>query len=295
MRPIILSLFDHPMVSSIAERLSCDVGKITSKQFPDKETYLRLHDDFNNRDVIIFDSLENPNPKVLPLIFLEKIVRELGSNSVGLCAPYLSYMRQDKQFHPGEGNTSEYFAGLLSEYFDWLVTVDPHLHRHQNLSEIYTIANTVLHATSILSTWIKENIDKPVLIGPDSESEQWVAVIAKEVAAPYMILEKVRHGDYDVEVSIPEIAQYLTHTPVLVDDIISTAQTMLKTIKHLNVLKMQAPICIGVHGIFSADAYAQLQHAGVAKIVTSNSIEHVSNQIDLSKLLCDGIRQQLKQ
>lgn len=293
MKPIILSLFNHPIIKLVALNLELDIAQITYREFPDEEVYIRLHDVLQDRDVIILDSLDRANKKILPLLFTAKTAKELGARSVGLCATYLPYMRQDKQFNPGEGITSKYFAEILSQSFDWLITMDPHLHRRTNLSEIYSIRNDVLHAAPLISSWIKFNVSSPILIGPDGESEQWVAVIAKAAHAPYLILEKIRHGDNDVEVSLFDSQPYLNHTPVLVDDIISTAHTMLETIKQLKAAKMKPAVCIGVHAIFANNAYTSLQEAGVDRIVTCNSVPHESNQIDISEIICNGIQQLL--
>src|SRR3990167_11226387 len=272
MKPIIISLFDHPILPLVALHLNLDIGKVTCREFPDEEVYVRLHDELQDRDIIILDSLDRTNNKLLSILFSAKTAKELGARRVGLCATYLSYMRQDKQFNPGEGITSKYFAEILSENFDWLITIDPHLHRRHNLSEIYTIPSSVLHAAPLVSSWIKANIKNPVLIGPDSESEQWVAAIAEAAHAPYLILEKVRHGDNDVEVSSFNTQPYLNHTPVLVDDIISTAHTMLETIRQLKTANMKPAVCIGVHAIFANDAYQVLQETGVDRIVTCNTV-----------------------
>lgn len=198
-------------------------------------------------------------------------------------------MRQDKQFNPGEGVTSKYFAALLSHYFDWLITVDPHLHRLHSLSEIYSMPTVVLHAIDPIADWIKKHVEKPILIGPDQESKQWVANVAQKTNAPFIVLEKIRKGDRAVEVSLPQIEQYKNHTPVLIDDIISTARTMIETIKHLKNLHMPSPICIGVHAIFAGNAYEDLLKAGASKIVTCNTIKHPSNGIDLSELVAKSI------
>ena len=48
---------------------------------------------------------------------------------IGLVAPYLGYMRQDKRFQPGEAITSNVYAKHLSVSMDWMATIDPHLHR----------------------------------------------------------------------------------------------------------------------------------------------------------------------
>ena len=197
-------------------------------------------------------------------------------------------MRQDRRFHEGEAITSEYFGTLLSQFAETLVTIDPHLHRRSSLSEIYSISSKVMHAANHIADWIKNDVENPVLVGPDSESEQWVSEVAKNAGAPFMVLEKIRHGDKDVEVSVPNVENYKNHTPVLVDDIISSARTMIETVQHLNKAGMNPPICIGIHGVFGGNAYQELQKSGVADIVTCNTIPHPSNKIDISDLLVEG-------
>lgn len=295
MKPMIIGLFDdYPAVQAIAKTQGYDIGHVLLRDFPDGESYIKFQDDLNNRALILFTSLDRPNAKILPLILVAETAKALGARCVGLCAPYLAYMRQDKQFHPGEGVTSVYFANLLSQHLDWLVTVDPHLHRYHHLDEIYTIPNTVLHATQSISQWIAKEITKPLLIGPDRESEQWVAEVARIAHAPYLILEKNRHGDDDVDISLPIIGDYHDHTPVLVDDIISTAQTMIAVVKHLQQAKMKAAVCVGIHAVFSGSAYENLVNTGVSSIVTCNTIKHKSNRIDVSALLSEGITKFVK-
>ena len=109
---------------------------------------------------------------------------------VGLVAPYLAYMRQDRRFKPGEAVTSREVAQLLSGAFDWLVTVDPHLHRYTSLAEIYRIPTHVTHAAPLISQWIKANVPRALVIGPDSESEQWVSAVASEAGAPFTVLRE---------------------------------------------------------------------------------------------------------
>ena len=229
-------------------------------------------------------TLHQPDEKLLPLYFLSQTAKSLGAKCTCLVAPYLAYMRQDKVFKPGEGVTSDYFGKLISGFADSLITVDPHLHRRSSLSEVYNIPSEVVHAANAISRWVKENVENPVLVGPDSESEQWVSEVATAAGAPFIVLEKTRHGDRDVDVSVPQVEEFKRHTPVLVDDIISTARTMIETVGHLKNAGMKAPVCIGVHAVFAGSAYQDLINAG-AEVVTCNTIPHESNKIDLSSIL----------
>jgi ribose-phosphate pyrophosphokinase len=262
--------------------ISCEVGQMEMRHFPDGETYVRLQSPVHGRDVIFVCTLDRPDEKIMPLYLAVRTARELGARRVGLVAPYLAYMRQDARFKEGEGITSAHFASFISDFCDWLVTVDPHLHRHHKLNEIYSIPTKVVHAAPAIGDWIAEHIDRPVIVGPDAESEQWAAKVAKAVRCPYVVLEKTRKGDREVEVSAPDASNWQGGTPVLVDDITSTGQTMIAAVRRLKEAGLPPPTCISVHPIFAGRAVEDLRAEGVATIVSCNTIAHESNQIDLS-------------
>lgn len=276
---------NEDLTEILIQKEKAEKGIVEIRSFPDGETYVRIVSDVKDKKVFLVCTLHLPDSKLLPLYFLAKTAKEFGAKSICLIAPYLAYMRQDKAFNTGESVTSTYFANFISGFVDTLITIDPHLHRRSSLSEIYSIPTTVSHAASHISAWIKHTIEKPILIGPDGESEQWVAEVAKNANAPYIILNKIRHGDRDVEVSIPNVDEYKEHIPILVDDIISTGRTMIETIKHLKNAGMKPPICIGVHAVFAKNAYHEIKKSGAKEIITCNTIPHESNKIDISDLL----------
>jgi len=286
MKKIIFTLPGNELLAnSIRTKINAVAGEFITRQFPDGESYVRVLANVSKREVIIICTLHQPNDKIFPLFFLSKTLKDLGATKITLVAPYLAYMRQDKKFNSGESVTSEYFAKFISSFADELITIDPHLHRRHSMSEIYSIPCKVLHASGLISNYIKEKIKNPLLIGPDSESEQWVSEVAKDANAPFIILQKERSGDTDVKVTIPQVENYKDYTPVLVDDIISTAHTMMETVGHLKKAGMKAPVCIGVHAVFAGNAFEELKNSGIDRIVTCNTIQHVSNGIDISDLL----------
>jgi ribose-phosphate pyrophosphokinase len=103
-------------------------------------------------------------------------------------------------------------------------------------------------------------------------------------------LSKTRRGDREVEISVPHLEQWLNHTPVLVDDIISSGHTMLETIVHLERFGLPKVVCIGVHGIFAEGADMELIDKS-ARLVTCNTISHPSNAINIGGLLATSIRE----
>jgi ribose-phosphate pyrophosphokinase len=103
-------------------------------------------------------------------------------------------------------------------------------------------------------------------------------------------LQKVRRGDHQVEVSLPDIDKLRGKTPVLVDDIISTARTMIAATKHVVSAGLSRPLCVGVHAVFASSAYEDLLGSGAERVITCNTIPHPTNSIDVYQDLADGIR-----
>ena len=291
MKPLVVSLpGNEHLAFSLADRLDAETGQLALRRFPDGETYVRIETPVAGRVVILACTLHRPDDKLIPLLFLAATARDLGAATVGLAAPYLAYMRQDRRFQEGEGVTSAYFARIISAAVDWIVTVDPHLHRRSSLADVYSIGTDVVHAAPHISEWIRANVSRPLLVGPDEESGQWVRAVAEGADAPSVVLEKVRRGDRDVVVSVPDVARWQDHTPVLVDDIISTARTMIATVGHLTRAGLRPPVCVGVHAVFAEGAYEELTAAGAARVVTCNTIPHPSNTIDLCGALAAGVQ-----
>jgi ribose-phosphate pyrophosphokinase len=289
MTPLLIPM---PGNSALADELSssfpCQILSPQLHRFPDDEVRVTMLGDFSGRDVHVLCSLERPDDKILPIVFIAELARELGARRVGLIAPYLAYMRQDIRFNPGEAISSRPFARLLSRNFDWLITVDPHLHRYKSLCEIYSIRTHVVHAAPALARWISANVPTPILIGPDGESAQWVSEVAGDCTAPYTVMRKVRHGDRTVDVEFADTAKLSGRTPVLVDDIISSGQTMLSAIRALERQSTSAPVCLGVHGVFAGTAYDELVRSG-ARVLSTNTIGHPSNAVSLGSELATAL------
>lgn len=274
------------LAAALAGGTGAEQGILEYRKFPDLESYLRFHGDVARRNTVLACSLHDPDSKTLPLLLAAAALRDLGAASVGLVAPYLAYMRQDRRFKDGEAVTSLAFARLLSGAFDWIATIDPHLHRYVSMAEIYSVPVLVGHATPVLVDYLRQRSGKVFLVGPDEESDQWVSSVAKAAEAPYVTLRKTRRGDNDVSVDFPELAQFRGLAPVLIDDIISSGHTMQVAVEKLVALGFGQPVCLAAHGILAADAMERLKAAG-AVIVTTNTIPGPTAALDVNPLLAE--------
>lgn len=278
------------LANALAAHLRSEIVPLEFRHFPDGEIYLRVEGRVTGKVAILACGLDRPNDKVVGIYLLASTLRDLGAKRILLAAPYLGYMRQDRSFREGEGVSARYFSRLLSSFVDGLVTVDPHLHRIHDLGQVYSIPSRVVAAAPAMSAWIGENVEAPVLIGPDSESEQWVSQVASGAKCPFVVLEKMRRGDHEVEVSLPDINKLRGKTPVLVDDIISTARTMIAATEHVVSAGLSRPLCVGVHAIFAGSAYEDLLGSGAARVITCNTVPHPTNGIDVYQGLAEGVR-----
>ena len=294
MTAVVLALPENDRLANrIGAVLDLDVSDVVVHRFPDGEVRVRLKRSVAGKAVVLVATLDRSDQKILPLLFTVATARDLGAASVGLVSPYLAYMRQDRPFEAREGVSARHFAQLLSGAVDWLVTVDPHLHRTGKLEDLYTIPTHAAASAPLLAEWLAMHVERPLVIGPDAESAQWVQSVASRIKAPHVVLTKRRSGDATVAITLPDLSGCVGHQPVLVDDIIASGATMIEATGLLRRGGWPAPICLGIHAVFAGNAYALLQEAGAAKIVTCNTITHPSNAIEVSGLVAAAVDQSL--
>jgi ribose-phosphate pyrophosphokinase len=257
-------------------------------RFPDGESRVRLPVDLPAH-VVLCRSLNQPNDKLVELMLAARTARELGARTLTLAAPYLCYMRQDMAFTPGEAISQSIVGEWLGWLFDRVVTVDPHLHRTHALEDVLPGADAVaLSAAPAMSEYLRHLPDSPLLVGPDDEARQWVQQIAELSGVEFAVASKQRSGDRDVDVKLPDF-ECRGRTVVLVDDIISTGETMAAAARHAKADGASEIHCLVTHALFCGEALKLLHSAGVASIVSTDSIAHESNRIHLAPVLADAI------
>ena len=206
----------------LADAAGIDYAEISVHHFPDGESLVRLPPELP-RQVVLCGSLDRPNEKLIELELAAAAALQLGARHLTLVAPYLCYMRQDKAFHPGEAVSQRIIGDLLARRFDTLITVDPHLHRTTTLQQAAPVRRAVaLSAAAPMADRLLGRGDRPLLIGPDEESAQWVSAIAQPAGLDYGVARKRRLGDRDVRIELPDL-DVSGRNVVLVDDVASGA------------------------------------------------------------------------
>ncbi len=265
-------------------------GELELHRFPDGESLLRLLTPPRG-NVALLCSLHRPDAKLFPLLAAAATARELGATRLGLVAPYLGYMRQDRRFRSGEAVSARVMGELLGKVFDWVLTVDPHLHRIHDLGEVFDCRTAVVAAAPDLAAWIRANVRVPLLVGPDGESAQWVKMVAASLDAPCVVARKLRRGDREVSVRLPSLTRWRGHTPVLLDDIVASGRTLIDTARGVRgQLGQVALVAVAVHGLLARQSRDALRGAGITRLVTTNTVPGELAAIDVSARLAEALR-----
>lgn len=273
----------------LANSLNLPCFDIKVHHFPDKESLVTLPPQ-KNEHVIFCLSLDYPNNKLIELLLAAKTARQQGVTRLSLVAPYLCYMRQDKSFQSEEAISQQIIGQWLSELFDDLITVDPHLHRVTSLDTVIPDTNNIiLTAAPLLGEFVKSLKKDIILMGPDEESLQWVKQVSYVCNASYMVAKKIRYSDTHVSIQLPEINFKNQHV-ILVDDIISTGNTVAQTAAQLYAAGVSQVDVLVTHALFSKDAIDTLEKANIKNIWSSDSIPHKTNSIPLANLLAEKIK-----
>jgi ribose-phosphate pyrophosphokinase len=283
---------DQATAQALAQALGIALLPLRRHTFPDGEIKLTLPAQLPP-GVVLLRSLHPPNERLVELLIAAPSARALGAQRVVLACPYLAYMRQDIAFQPGEAISQRHIAGLLAAQFDAIVTVDPHLHRIASLDEVMPGCQAVaLSAAGTLGRWAAAQVDQPLLLGPDGESAQWVsqAALACTPALDHGWCSKVRHGDHEVEVVLPDSPCCQGRRVVLVDDMASTGRT-LAAAARLALAAGALSVDVAVtHALFVGDALEQLRLAGVRHVWSTDCVPHTSNSVPVAGLLAEALR-----
>ena len=275
-----------------AHRLASAAGlalaPVQRHYFPDGEIRLCLPHALPPR-VVLLRTLDRPNEKLVELLLAARTARQLGASHLTLVAPYLAYMRQDIAFHPGEAVSQRIVGGFLADLFDAVITVDPHLHRVATLEEAlparYAIA---LSAAPLLADLVAQRRPGALLLGPDSESAQWIALASARHGFEGAVCTKVRHGDRAVEIELPDVALG-DRAVVLLDDLASTGHTFAQAAALALAAGARSVDVAVTHALLSDAAQQMLHDAGVAGIWSTDCIAHRSNVVGVAGLIAAAL------
>ena len=282
---------DQGAASRLASALGAPLRQIGLHRLPDGESLPSVSP--ATRTVLLYRALDRPDDKLMPLLLAADALRRAGAGRVVLVAPYMPYLRQDAVFAAGQPLSRDVIGDLLGRAFDGVVTVQPHLHRTSDLTPIFHNTPVLaLTAAGLLADAIGRR-GQPVIVGPDSESEPWVSDIAERLEAPSVIARKARHGDRDVDITLPSGADVIGRRTVIVDDICSSGATLIAAARRLRAAGAKSVEVVIVHALFTRGVAGALRRAGARSLIATDSCGRRANSLHLAPLLARALTSEM--
>ena len=275
----------------LASRLGLSLQEIALHRFPDGE--MRVTVGRAASTTIVYASLDQPNDKLLAILFAAEALRRGGARRLVLLAPYLCYMRQDAAFHEGEAISQKAVGRLLAATVDRVITVDAHLHRTTDIRAVFPgIEAENLSAMPAIANAVRiTGIDPAtIVVGPDAESRPWVSDLAGRLGLAHAVAQKIRRGDRAVDIGFAEPASVAGRPVLLVDDIVSSGGTLIACAKALSAAGAKAIDAVITHALFPPEMAIEFADAGIRSIRSTSSVPHPTNAIPLDDIFVAALR-----
>jgi ribose-phosphate pyrophosphokinase len=261
------------LAASLARELGARLGNCAVERFPDGEVDVRLLESVRRRDVFLVQSTSPPvNDHLMELLAMADACRRAAAARITAVIPYFGYARADKRRGRGEPITARVVADLLETVgVAHVVTLDPHT---PQIEGFFHAPVDTLTAVPALCEALRESLPKDVVVvSPDAGRANLAAHYARCLGAPVVVLHKRRSGGDDVEVT-HVVGDVSGKACVIIDDVISTAGTMAKSIRVLLDKGARPDILIAAtHGLFMDRARERLDALPVREILVTDTVE----------------------
>lgn len=277
----------------VAQQLKAEFFDTEVKRFPDGETYVRFLEEVTKEDVIVVQSLgHQPNHYLVELFLMLDALKDLKAKRVIAVLPYFAYARQDERFKPGEAISLKTVSRLIeSAGADYIFTIDSHRHRVVEQDDLTTVPLEDLTAMAELAKHVnsKYELTNPAVIGPDAEAGAWAKTAAEALSVDYDALEKKRFDAETVEIK-PRHLDLKGRDVLIVDDIISTGNTIIKAI---DVLKKNGAKDIYVactHPLLVLNALVRIYQAGALDVVGTDTVRSAISHVSVAPVIANAIK-----
>lgn len=277
----------------VSRLLKCEYGRAIYKKFPDNESYIRFLSSVEDKDVVLIYSLGlNPNEYLIETLLSVKTLRDLGCGKIRLVIPYFAYARQDERFNPGEAISIEIISEFIGNMdIDEIYTVDMHLHRYRDISDLFNIPAYNLTAMEEIAKYISQKyvLNNPLVIGPDSEAEQWAKIVAKKLGTEYDILEKRRIDEYNVVV-VARKRDVKNRDIVIIDDIISTGGTVIESVNALRKMGANKIIVGCTHPLLVNNALRKIYSTGIFDLIGTDTVPSPVSYVSVAPVIAKALK-----
>jgi ribose-phosphate pyrophosphokinase len=261
----------HPSLTrEICDYLNLPLGRSTAYNFSDGETFCQIEENVRGSDVFIVQPTCKPvNENLIELLIMLDAFKRSSASRVTAVLPYYGYARQDKKDAPRVPITAKLVADLISRAgADRVLTMDLHAAQIQGFFDVPV--DHLFAAPVVLDALRALEIPDLVIVSPDAGGVERARAIAKRLGVGLAIVDKRRTAPNVAEI-MNVIGDVAGKNTLILDDIIDTAGTLVKTVDALKAQGALRILAAGVHGVLSGPALERIEKSPLELVLVSNT------------------------
>jgi ribose-phosphate pyrophosphokinase len=262
---------NEPLADEICNFLDIPRGQSHLTRFSDGEVYVQIMENVRGADVFVVQPTCFPvDQHLMELLLMIDALKRASARRITPVIPYFGYARQDRKDKPRVPVSSKLVADLLTTAgANRALVVDLHAPQIQGF---FNIPVDHLFASPVLVGYVRDlHLPDLTVISPDAGGVERARFFAKKVEAPIAIMDK-RRTDMNVAEVLNVIGDVKGRTCLILDDIIDTAGTLVKTADALLAKGARKVYACASHPVLSGDALARISKSKIEQVIVTNTV-----------------------
>ena len=262
---------NRALAEEIATFLGVSLVQTRFQRFSDGEIHFQLLENVRGADVFLIQPTCYPTDQhLMELLIMLDALRRASAGRITVVVPYYGYARQDRKDRPRVAITSKLVADLLvTAGANRALFVDLHAAQIQGF---FNIPVDHLFASPVLVGYFRGlNLPNLTVVSPDAGGVERARFFAKKLEVPLAIVDK-RRTDINVTEVMNVIGDVRGRTCLILDDIVDTAGTLVKTAEALLEQGAEAVYACASHAVLSGPAVERIASSNMKELVVTNTI-----------------------
>lgn len=259
------------LTHEICEDLKVELGQSSMTRFSDGEIYFQILENVRGADVFIVQPTCPPvDSNLLELFLMTDAFKRASARRITTVLPYFGYARQDRKDKPRVPISSKVVSDLLvASGTDRLLTLDLHAPQIQGF---FSVPVDHLYAAPVLVEYFQKlNLPNLTVVSPDAGGVERARAFSKRLNAELAMVNK-RRLEANVAQVMNVIGDVRGRTCLVVDDIIDTAGTLVKTVEALLAQGATRVYACCTHPVLSGPAVERIESSDLEELIVTNSI-----------------------
>ena len=259
------------LAEEIAQNIGVTVGQARIQRFADGEVYFQLLDNVRGVDVFVVQPTCYPvDQHLVELLIMIDALKRASAARITAVVPYYGYARQDRKDKPRVAISAKLIADLLTTAgANRALFVDLHAAQIQGF---FNIPVDHMFSSPVLVSYFRDmNLPNLTVVSPDAGGVERARHFAQKIGAPLAIVDK-RRTDMNVAEVMNVIGAVEGRTCLILDDIIDTAGTLVKTVDALYAAGAASVYACASHAVLSGPAIDRIAASRLEQVVVTNTI-----------------------